>query len=72
MDFVLSDKTKQAINISQSIAKEYMNAEFSPAHLLKALLHKDIGLIPLLESMQKDFYYMEEWAEMRIIPKQAK
>ncbi len=66
MDFVLSDKVKQAINIAQSIAKEFMNAEFSPAHLLKALLHKDIGLIPMLEQMGKDFYYMEEWAEVRI------
>ncbi len=66
MDFILSDKVKQAINIAQSIAKEFMNAEFSPAHLLKALLHKDIGLIPMLEQMGKDFYYMEEWAEVRI------
>ncbi|MCF6356884.1 MAG: ATP-dependent Clp protease ATP-binding subunit [Draconibacterium sp.] len=66
MDFMFSDKTKQAIKISQSIAKEFMNAEFSPAHLLKALLHKDIGLLPVLEEMGKDFYYMEEWAEVRI------
>ncbi|WP_297086301.1 ATP-dependent Clp protease ATP-binding subunit [uncultured Draconibacterium sp.] len=74
MDFVLSDKLKQAINIAQAIAKEFMNAEFSPAHLLKALLHKEIGLIPLLEAMKKDFYYMEEWAEMRIetYPKASK
>lgn len=66
MDFILSDKVKQAINISQSIAKEFMNSEFSPAHLLKALLHKDIGLSLVLENMGKDFYYMEEWAEVRI------
>ncbi len=74
MDFVLSDKMKQAIAISQSVAKEFMNAEFSPAHLLKALLHKDIGLVPVLEGMGKDFYYMEEWAEVRIesYPKSSK
>ncbi len=66
MDFMLSDKMKQAIKISQSIAREYMNAEFSSAHLLKALLHKDIGLIPILKELDKDFYYMEEWAEVRI------
>lgn len=66
MDFMFSDSTKQAIRISQSIAKEFMNSEFSSAHLLKGLLHKDIGLIPILEEMGKDFYYMEEWAEVRI------
>lgn len=66
MDIILSDKMKQAIRISQSIAKEFMNAEFSPAHLLKALLHKDIGLSRLLEEMGVDFYYMEEWADVRI------
>lgn len=66
MDFILSDKMKQAISISQSIAKEYLNAEFSPAHLLKALLHKDIGLIHFLEEIGIDFYYLEEWAEVRI------
>ena len=66
MDFMFSDNTKQAIRISQSIAKEFMNSEFSSAHLLKGLLHKDIGLVPILEAMGKDFYYMEEWAEVRI------
>ena len=74
MDFIFSEKMKLAISISQSIAREFMNAEFSPAHLLKALLHKDIGLIPFLEEMGIDFYYMEEWAEVRIegYPKSTK
>lgn len=74
MDFMFSDSTKQAIRISQSIAREFMNSEFSSAHLLKGLLHKDIGLIPILEEMGKDFYYMEEWAEVRIesYPKASK
>jgi ATP-dependent Clp protease ATP-binding subunit ClpB len=61
-----SDELKQAIGIAQSLAKEYSNETFSPAHLLKALLHKDIGLTTFLESLDKDTYYMEEWAEVRI------
>jgi len=74
MDFMLSDTMKQAIRISQSIAKEFMNSEFSSAHLLKALLHKDVGLIPILEDLGKDYFYMEEWAEVRIenYPKSSK
>lgn len=74
MDFILSDKMKQAIGISQSIAKEYLNSEISPAHLLKALLHKDVGLVHFLEEIGIDFYYMEEWADVRIesYPKSTK
>ena len=69
-----NDDLKQAINISQSLAKENSNAEFSPAHLLKALLHKEVGLIPLLLSLEQDIYYLEEWADVRIenCPKTSK
>ena len=45
-DFVLTDDTKRVIKIAQAVAKENMNAEFGPAHLLKALLHTDAGLHP--------------------------
>lgn len=65
-DFILTDEAKRVIKIAQAIAKENMNAEFGPAHLLKALLHKDAGLHSLLKSLDKDIYYMEEWAEVRI------
>jgi ATP-dependent Clp protease ATP-binding subunit ClpA len=66
MDYNLSDEVKNAISIAQSIAKEYSNEKISPAHLLKGLLHKDIELIPFLDNLGKDYYYMEEWAEVRI------
>ncbi len=65
-DFSLSDELKHAISIAQSIAKEYSNEQFYPGHLLKAVLHKDIGLIPFLESIKKDYYFMEEWADVRL------
>ena len=73
-EFSFSEDLKQAINIAQSIAKEYSNKNISPAHLLKALLHKDIGLIPYLEKLDKDVFYLEEWAEVRIesYPKNSK
>jgi ATP-dependent Clp protease ATP-binding subunit ClpA len=64
--FNYSDELKQAIGIAQSLAKEFSNVKFSPAHLLKAILHKEIGLRSLLESIGKDTYYMDEWAEVRI------
>lgn len=74
LDFSFSDDLKQAISIAQSLAKEFSNKNISPAHLLKALLHKDIGLVPYLENLDKDVYYLEEWAEVRIesYPKASK
>jgi ATP-dependent Clp protease ATP-binding subunit ClpA len=61
-----SDDLKLAINIAQSIAKEFINEKVTPAHLLKALLHKDVGLRPFIESIGKDVYYLDEWADVRI------
>ena len=69
-----TESLNKAIYIAQAIAKEYGHASISPAHILKALLHKDIELIPILEGMGKDFFFMEDWAEVRIeeYPKSAK
>ncbi len=39
-----SEDLKKAINIAQAIAKEFINEYVTPAHLLKALLHKEVGL----------------------------
>lgn len=65
-DIQLSESGKRVIKIAQAIARENMNATFSPAHLLKALIHKDAGLQPLLKSLDQDIYYIEEWADVRI------
>lgn len=62
----LAETSKRAIRIAQALAKENMHAAFNVAHLLKALLHKDIGLLPLLKTIDQDIYFLEEWAEVRI------
>ena len=69
-----SDELKVAVSIAQSIAKEYQNNQFSSGHLLKALLHKDVGLMSYLLAKQKDVGYLEEWADVRIegYPKSGK
>lgn len=61
-----TDELKRAIQIAQSIAKEYQHANFSPAHLLRALLHDEIGVTKILKSIDKDVPYLREWAEVRI------
>ncbi|MFT3701386.1 MAG: hypothetical protein QM802_03410 [Agriterribacter sp.] len=65
-DISLTEDAKRVIKIAQAIAKENMHPNFGAAHLLKALVHKDAGLHPLLKSLDKDIYYIEEWADVRI------
>lgn len=61
-----NESLKTAIQIAQSFAKEYYNEKFSLAHLLRGLLHKDVGLLDFLKSLDKDTGYMIEWAEIRM------
>ena len=35
--------------IASQIAKENMNAQIAPAHLFKALLNKEFGLVSVIE-----------------------
>lgn len=67
MDFLnLDESLHTAIRISKSIAREYGNAVYTPSHLLKALLHKEVGLSAFVESIGKDVAYLGEWAEVHI------
>ena len=67
MDFInLNETVGTAIHIAKSIAREYYNSNYGAPHLLKALLHKEIGLRDFILSIGKDLGYFEEWAEMRI------
>ncbi|MCW3092358.1 MAG: type secretion system ATPase ClpV [Ferruginibacter sp.] len=64
--YAFSETAKQAQHIASQLAKENMHATYGAAHLLKALLHKDLPLLKLLEAKEVDVYYLEEWAEIRI------
>ncbi len=64
--FQLNESVKTAIEISQSLAKEYHNDFFYPAHLLRSLLHKEVGLKSFLDAIGKDSGYILEWAEVRM------
>ncbi len=73
-NYSFSAEAKQAMHIASQLAKENMHATYGAAHLLKALLHKDLPLLGFLESKGADVYYLEEWAEIRIeqYPRTAK
>ncbi|RFZ92273.1 ATP-dependent Clp protease ATP-binding subunit [Mucilaginibacter conchicola] len=62
----LSDSVKTAVRVAQSLAKEYHHKEFGPAHLLKGLLHQEVGLKNFLNSIGKDAAYIGDWADVRI------
>ena len=67
MDFLnLNESVKTAIKIAQSVAREYGNEIYTPAHLLKALMHREVGLHSFIQYLGKDVSYFEEWAEVRI------
>ena len=54
-------------SIAGSFAKEYCNDAIYPAHLFKAVLHKEMGLVHFLETeMGKDYYYLQDWADVQM------
>lgn len=75
-DFInnLSESVKITIRIAKSIAREYANDYYTPSHLLKALMHKEVGLQGFIQSLGKDTGYIEDWAEVRIeeVPRSGK
>ncbi len=53
--------------IANSFAEEYGSDAIYPAHLFKAILHKEIGLVHFLESeLDKDYYYLQDWADVQM------
>ena len=69
-----TEPVRRAIQIAQSLSKEYQNELFSPAHLLMGLLHNDVGLASWLTALGKDIHYLRDWAEVRMesCPRSAK
>ena len=66
---------QELINIAKSFAREYSSNAVYPAHLFKAILHKEAGLVHFLEiDLDKDYYYLQEWADvqMSLAPRSVK
>ena len=57
----------ELVNIAKSFAAEYSSNAVYPAHLFKAVLHKEAGLVRFLEiDLDKDYYYLQEWADVQM------
>lgn len=62
-------------NIANSYAEEYCSDAIYPAHLFKAVLHKEMGLVNFIEKeLDKDYYYLMDWADvqMQLAPRAAR
>ena len=69
-----TEELRRAVGIAQAIAREYQHPTFSPGHLLKGLLHNDVGLASQLTVWDIDVPYLRDWADIRIegYPKSAR
>lgn len=63
---IFSTELLAALEIAKKIAKNNLNKYYSASHLLKAILNRDLSLLKRLETMGKDVYYLDEWAEVRM------
>lgn len=55
------------LHIALSFANDNKSPFLEPAHLLRALLHKSMGLHHFIEdSLDEDYYYLLDWSDMRI------
>ena len=61
-----NQEVTKALNIAQKIGRENLNAHYTGAHILKAMLTRDLSLLKQLETQGIDVFYLEEWAEARI------
>lgn len=62
----INNNCEEVFHIAQMYAKENRNAEVDVSHLLLALMHQNAGLRSFLNSIDVDFSYILEWAEIRI------
>ncbi|GAB4021236.1 ATP-dependent Clp protease ATP-binding subunit [Spirosoma koreense] len=74
MTLSFTDELRRAIGIAQAVAREYQHLNFSPGHLLKGLLHNEVGLASQLVVWSIDVPYLRDWADIRIenYPKSAR
>lgn len=64
---ILSQIPNDFLHIVKSFAVDNSSARIEPAHILRALLHKNMGLANFIEDeLDSDYYYLLEWADTRI------
>ena len=63
----MSEQIEQLKKIANSYAEEYGSDAIYPAHLFKAILHKEMGLVHFIETeLDKDYFYLQDWADVQM------
>lgn len=64
---ILSVLPGDFMHVATSFALDNNSPKIEPAHILRALLHKDIGLLDYIENtLDSDYYYLLDWADIRV------
>ena len=64
---ILENLPSGYLHIAQSFATDNKSPKIEPAHLLRALLHKSMGLVNFIEdTLDEDYYYLIDWSDMRM------
>ncbi|MBD0256761.1 MAG: ATP-dependent Clp protease ATP-binding subunit [Cytophagales bacterium] len=64
--FLHDPQLSYATQVAQAIAREHQHGQYGPAHLLKGLLHNDVGLASQLVAWGKNIHQLRQWADVRI------
>ncbi len=62
------------LHLAKSFARDNGSPKIEPVHILRALLHKNVGLVDYIEStLDSDYYYILDWTDVRMgqTPKSA-
>lgn len=62
------------LHLAKSFAMDNGSPKIEPVHILRALLHKNVGLVDYIEStLDSDYYYILDWTDVRMgqTPKSA-
>ncbi len=64
---LLSTVPNDYLHIAKSFALDNRSPKIEPAHLLRALLHKSMGLVDFIENrIDSDYYYVLDWADIKV------
>jgi len=62
----IAPPVSESLALAGLMARDHGHGSVGACHLLRSVLQKDHGLVPFLDSLNKDVGYMREWADMRI------
>ncbi|SHF24054.1 ATP-dependent Clp protease ATP-binding subunit ClpA [Fodinibius roseus] len=65
-DIDFSKEAGEVLHIAARKAEEYLHPSYGPPHLLWALLNRQISTHELIRAWDKDIFYLQEWASVRL------